>query len=254
MPGEPLFRGSYEKLALSGGLVIGLIASSVHAQGGPPLVTEDPGTPGAGHWEINIAAEHEEERGDRMTAVPVLDLNYGWGERIQLKLELPWLIEDPGSGRSRDGLGLWELGVKWRFMDGGPEGVRLSIYPQLEIEGPGTDEDVAGDDAALALPVQVAKAFGRLEVSAEAGYLLLENDANEWFAGVAAGVAVASGVEVLGEVYGSALGDSEGRFAAFNLGLALELSDGLILLASAGRAIDGQGPDRTAYLGVQVLR
>jgi len=26
------------------------------AQGGPPMVTDDPDTPGDGHWEINLAA------------------------------------------------------------------------------------------------------------------------------------------------------------------------------------------------------
>ena len=31
----------------------------VLAQGGPPLITDDPGTPGDGHWEINIAEQSE---------------------------------------------------------------------------------------------------------------------------------------------------------------------------------------------------
>jgi hypothetical protein len=28
---------------------------TVHAQGGPPMITDDPGTPGNGQWEINVA-------------------------------------------------------------------------------------------------------------------------------------------------------------------------------------------------------
>ena len=31
-----------------------LIQGCVHAQGGPPFITDDPGTPGNHHWEINF--------------------------------------------------------------------------------------------------------------------------------------------------------------------------------------------------------
>ncbi|MFT3792165.1 MAG: hypothetical protein QM741_14065 [Rudaea sp.] len=37
-------------------LVLFAIAKLAAAQGGPPLVTDDPGTPGNGKWEINLAS------------------------------------------------------------------------------------------------------------------------------------------------------------------------------------------------------
>jgi hypothetical protein len=38
-------------------LLICIVAGrEVLAQGGPPMITDDPGTPGNGHFEINIAA------------------------------------------------------------------------------------------------------------------------------------------------------------------------------------------------------
>jgi hypothetical protein len=35
-------------------------ALRLHAQGGPPFITDDPGTPGNKHWEINLGwiADH----------------------------------------------------------------------------------------------------------------------------------------------------------------------------------------------------
>jgi len=37
-------------------LLLLLMASAcAHAQGGPPMLTDDPGTPGDGKWEVNIA-------------------------------------------------------------------------------------------------------------------------------------------------------------------------------------------------------
>src|SRR5438067_1001366 len=85
------------------------------AQGGPPLLTDDPITPGDRHWEVNIALTAEHFRGERSYGAPLLDLNYGLGERIQLKWEVPWLmVQTPGAG-TRSGLGDSKLGVKWRF-------------------------------------------------------------------------------------------------------------------------------------------
>ena len=34
-------------------------ASEALGQGGPPMITDDPGTPGNGKWEINLAIAFE---------------------------------------------------------------------------------------------------------------------------------------------------------------------------------------------------
>jgi hypothetical protein len=46
------------------GLLLLLTPLSAFAQGGPPMVTDDPGTPGDGHWEINIASLLADGGGD----------------------------------------------------------------------------------------------------------------------------------------------------------------------------------------------
>lgn len=91
-----------------------LMASTVsHAQDGPPLVTGDPDTPGDNLWEIKVASivSHNQQRIPRLTA-PDLDINCGWGDRMQLKLDLPiTLAHDPNSGGTM-GAGSTEFGVK----------------------------------------------------------------------------------------------------------------------------------------------
>src|SRR6478672_7444093 len=37
-------------------LLLSMVPTLAHAQAGPPLITNDPDTPGPGAWEINIAA------------------------------------------------------------------------------------------------------------------------------------------------------------------------------------------------------
>jgi hypothetical protein len=51
--------------------------------------TDDPGTPGNRTWEINIACTQTFSPIEREIETPLLDINYGLGDRIQLKFEIP---------------------------------------------------------------------------------------------------------------------------------------------------------------------
>src|SRR5436305_3305380 len=92
-------------LALYGG------ASEARAQGGPPLITDDPDTPGPGYWEINVSTFFEKSRLERRSEMPRLDVNYGWGRRIQLKYEVPWVAVQPAGKPARSGAGNSVAGV-----------------------------------------------------------------------------------------------------------------------------------------------
>ena len=56
------------------------------------MVTDDPGTPGDGHWEINVAWSFEHSRAANSSEVPLVDANFGVGDRIQLKYKVPWIV------------------------------------------------------------------------------------------------------------------------------------------------------------------
>jgi len=73
-------------LAVAGGTTL------AHAQGGPPFITDDPGTPGNKHWEINFGWIADHNPGNATYQTPDIDMNYGWGDRIQLKYELPMAV------------------------------------------------------------------------------------------------------------------------------------------------------------------
>ncbi|MES2393884.1 MAG: hypothetical protein V4555_19765 [Acidobacteriota bacterium] len=126
-------------LRLLGGLALlaGLsAASSALAQGGPPFRTDDPETPGNKHWEVNVGFLGERNPVAGSYQVPDFDFNYGLGDRIQLKYEIPIAIEElrtvrgtaatPAQpGNVMGGLGESLLGVKWRFYEHHP-GERFS--------------------------------------------------------------------------------------------------------------------------------
>ncbi len=102
--------------------VLAFAQQAAHAQSGPPLLTDDPATPGNEHWEINVGFTL-----DRNPPTARLDVNYDLGDHIQLKYEIPWLVLDRSRERTRSGLANSPFGVKWRFADEERRGVTYSF-------------------------------------------------------------------------------------------------------------------------------
>jgi hypothetical protein len=105
-----------------------LAAGAARGQGGPPFRTDDPDTPGNKHWEINFGWVGDRNPAAGAYQVPDVDINYGLGERIQLKYEIPIAIEETRSqpaaggqpavaGQVIGGLGESQPGIKWRFYE-----------------------------------------------------------------------------------------------------------------------------------------
>lgn len=231
-------------------------AGRAHAQGGPPLITDDPGTPGDGRWEINLGFTTEKLRSEMLYEAPLLDINYGLGERIQLKYEIPWLILDEEGGGTRSGLGDSEIGVKYRFLDEERHDVSMSIYPQFSFNNPtSSDErDLVDSGTELALPIQIARRAGPVELSLELGYSLIEHEEDEWSYGLAAAGPLSERFELLGEVHGVATRDFEEDVLVFNLGGVLRVHENVNLLFSAGRSFRESSttePELLGYLGLQ---
>jgi hypothetical protein len=107
-----------------------------HTFAGPALITDDPDTPGPDNWEIDIATTSEYAQREWNLETPLLDMNYGIGEHIELTYELPWVVLVPAGGGASSGLGNSLLGVKWRFLDQTNAGLDVSAYPQVEFNNP----------------------------------------------------------------------------------------------------------------------
>jgi hypothetical protein len=97
------------------------------AQGGPPMITDDPGTPGNGHWEINLAWTDQRTPGSTLFGLPLLDANYGVGDRIQLNYQGSWNVLRNAGEDTESGMSDSQLAVKWRYYDAGDTGLQLSM-------------------------------------------------------------------------------------------------------------------------------
>ena len=80
-------------------MLVASVELTAFGQGGPPMITDDPGTPGNGKWEDNLAIIFAHRPNETSIALPEIDLNYGVGEHIQLTLQTaPVLLKRSGHG------------------------------------------------------------------------------------------------------------------------------------------------------------
>ncbi len=178
-------------------------SAAVRGQGGPPFLTNDPGTPGNGNWEINLGAMQESVHGLSSTQIPQLDINFGVGERIQLTYEVPYVLQSGGGQARQSGWSNGLPGVKWRFLDQGEDGWQMSAFPQLE-----TGASIAKQQTGLAeagprwlLPLELTHKLGSLDIDLEAGYYLPEHGARERILGLVVGHELNSRLELDAEIY-----------------------------------------------------
>src|SRR5258708_9712173 len=109
-------------------MLVASVARIGFGQGGPPMITDDPGTPGNGKWENNFAITFEHRPDETGYELPAIDLNYGVGEHIQLTLQTaPVLLKREDHGLV-GGLGGTEAALKWRFLAEESSGFGVSMF------------------------------------------------------------------------------------------------------------------------------
>jgi hypothetical protein len=247
---------SYTFARLAALIVAALLSLSARAQGGPPYVTDDPETPGNGNWEINTAVTGAQNHQGWNLAVPDLDINYGWGAHLQLKVDVNWASVQTADSHRISGLGATDFGVKWRLLDQDKSGFSLSVYPQLStnLAPSSVARGLTADDRSLFVPVEVATEYGELRLTAELGPNFVERGPDAWLAGVIAvhpcGPHLECGVELHGTLMAGQL------VPLVNIGLRWQIVKHAILLAAAGREFGSEAEDVDGfvfYCGIQLL-
>lgn len=226
----------------------------VFAQGGPPLLTDDPETPGNRRWEINAGATASVFDAATDAALPIADFNYGWGDRIQLKLEVPVLVRfTQGTTQAEAGDG--KFGVKWRFLDQEKHGINISTYPQLSFNTPGPGR-LVDPGTQLLLPLEFSRSLSKFTLDLEAGCNLKQNGGNVLLFGLAAGYEATKRLELLGELHSVPTFAFRANESVFQLGGREKISEHYVLLFAAGRSIPGstaRQPGFITYVGLQFL-
>jgi hypothetical protein len=231
------------------------VVSTAQAQGGPPLITDDPDTPGPGYWEINIPMIMESSPEGRHFDAPFPDINYGVGKRIQLKFEMPWVTLDQPGQPIRTGIGNSNSGVKWRFLGQEEKVVSWSIYPQLEMNSSESSaaKGLVERHAQFFLPTEVTVQKGRFEINGEVGRIFIRGGKDGWAAGVTTEIEIGPRLELLGELHAKKEGELP-TSDIVDVGARTAISEKIWLLGAVGTGVNGGSEERVhlrIYAGVQ---
>lgn len=238
--------------------ICALAAGNARGQGGPPMITDDPGTPGNGRFEINLAVAFERRPHEISWDVPAIDINYGLGDRIQLTLQTaPVLLKRSDHGPI-GGLGATEAALKWRFLDEKTFGADVSMFPRVifNIVQSSVRRGLSEDGTRVQLPFQVAKKFGKVALDFEWGPLGSTVGRSEWLYGIVGGVELTKSTIFMAELHGTSRMNFDREVLTVNLGMRQKLTDHAILIASLGHEVRTPADQPLAfigYCGVQLL-
>ncbi|MGD0830351.1 MAG: hypothetical protein ABR907_05365 [Terracidiphilus sp.] len=247
------------------------------AQGGPPFITDDPGTPGNRNWEVNFGWIANHNPGLSYYQLPDIDMNYGWGNRLQLKYELPLAAATDQHNTTRAGLGESLLGIKWRPYEhhtaGQPKSdenmnFSLGTYPQVSINNPtsAVRRGIVEPGPQYYLPMEFTARLGPVSFDGEIGrWIGNRNVPSRWGRGLIAGHEFSERLELYSEIYDLQDVNRIGvipkqRVLTCDFGgrQTLDRAGHARLLFMGGRAIQAvtrqnSEPNWIAYLGVQFL-
>lgn len=235
-----------------------MFAGALSAQSSPPLLTDDPGTPGPNNWEINIGMTADRRATQREFEIPIFDANYGLGDRIQLKFEVPYILHGANGETARMGLGNSLAGVKWRFYEKKESVFAVSVYPQFGFNNPthSVSRGIADPGRCFLLPVEITRKVGPFTVEGETGYNFAQRRPDNWIAGFAMGRPLTTRIELSGELYRNAEVGTAVRNNTFDFGGHYKLHQSVFLLFMAGRSFRGPASGQSqfiGYLGMQFL-
>ena len=237
--------------------------------GSPPLDVDDPGTPGCNGWEVNIVTTGEFGKG--MSAeTPLLDINYGIGDNIQLKAEAPYELARV-DGVTNTGLGRAEFGIKYRFYDNEESDTGIAMYPQVEFAIPGTaaaDGD-EGKGTTTKLPLLFTRRIvetskGAVMVTANAAFNLSTVPGSEHYVSGALGIGFPVTSKLAMMIEGSteqALNKNEvgvrERYIKANVGFMGPISEHLLWFGAVGQTFASSDMADSSHtcvtLGLRVL-
>ena len=231
-------------------MLVAAVTRVAFGQGGPPMITDDPGTPGNGKWENNLAIAFDNRPNETLIELPAIDLNYGLGDHVQLTLQTAPILLKPSGHGLIGGIGGTEAAVKWRFLNEATSGLEMSMFPRVifNVAQSSVRRGLAEEGTRFQIPFQAAKTFGRVHFDAEFGPRASTVGRSEWLYGVVCGFDVAKPTMLMAELHDESRMNFSRDVLTLNVGLRHEFTENYILIVSMGHEL--RSPDEpTALIG-----
>jgi len=227
---------------------LALTCVAAPAIAGPPYDTNDPAPTDMGHWEIYLFTDAGGS-GPAVDADSGVELNYGPVKNLQVSAALPLHFAHDAAGGWRSGVGDFETGIKYRFINDARSGFSAAVFPKAILP---TSSLGSHQRARFFFPLWAGKDFARgTSVFGGGGYMVNPGSGNRdyWTGGMAITHQVTSRFQIGAEAnrQGSDSVGGHGSTSA-GIGAILDLRGPFRLLASAGPTrTDGGGNGFHAY-------
>lgn len=170
----------------------------------PPLQTDDTGTPGPGGIELNTTMSCDRSSVSK-SCERLIDVNFGVGEKLQIKVERAYQVQHGPDGDSSRGMGPTDIGLKYRFYD--RKGFSAAIYPTVTVDNSSRrdsqGEKMESGGNAIYIPLILSKDIGNYTVVTNTGYRrsFKDRDDDSIIGGISVGKAINETTRVMGEVF-----------------------------------------------------
>ena len=211
------------------------------------------------HWEIYGFAQGTQASGSNEGVAPGIEVNYGILPDTMVHLIVPAAAYAREDGQTHWGYGDTELGIKYRFLDGGPSGTGLMVgtFPLVELPSGDENRGLGSSHTQVFVPLWLQKDFGPWTTYGGGGYWFNPGSGNKdyWFFGWLLQRQVTDHLTLGGELFHETADAVDGvDSTGFNVGGFYDFSEHHHLLFSAGTGI--QNADQTNrfsyYLGYQL--
>jgi len=219
---------------------------------GPPFLTDDPLPVDYLHWEINAFSMGTFAAGAVTGLGPAIEVNYGALPDVQMHVMAPLAFSQSNGSFAHFGPGDGELGVKYRFLNAGPENwwPQVAVYPLIDLPTGNATRGLGTGSIHAYLPLWLQKDFGPWTTYGGGGYWINPGPGNRnyWFSGWLVQRQVTASLVLGGEIFHQTSFASGGPGSpgypigsrdttGFNIGGTYDFNPHLHLLFSAGRAL-----------------
>ncbi|MBV9965489.1 MAG: hypothetical protein JO008_07315 [Alphaproteobacteria bacterium] len=238
--------GSLQDGVLLGAALLTAIGIALPASAGPPFRTDDPIPVEPGHWEVFNFSSATHAAGDTSGTLWGTDANYGAAPNLQLHATLPIALDAPVGNGMRAGLGDAELGAKYRFVTGDPNGWRpdAAIYPAVDFPTGNAARGLGRGHTRLFLPLWLQKSVGDWSTFGGLGYWINPGAGNRnfWYFGWAVERPLTDKLSIGAELFYQTADTDQGKDqSGFSIGATYDLSENWHLMVAAGRGLQNAG-------------
>jgi hypothetical protein len=234
-------------------IVLGIVSAFAGAaNAGPPFLTDDPEPVLFEHWEFYLFSTVDATHGNTNALVPAFEFNIGALPDLQLHLVIPLAHASPADAPSTYGVGDWEFGLKYRFVQETDNCPQVGIFPMLEIPTGDPDRGLGNGQAWWRLPVWLQKSWGPWTTYGGGGYAVnpAPGERNYCFGGWLLQCNFGEKLTLGGEVFAQGTSsDATRSFAVVNVGGFFKITPNLQLLFTGGHTLVGD-MHTIGYLGL----